>query len=104
MKNSPSRGQDVYQKLQAWLKDTKENEIRSVMELIEQAKSLLVAAEQIPEQQVKQFVANLKYDLADFYQQYQADVKHSVYLDILNESLWANLAQITDNHKSSGLS
>lgn len=96
MKNSPSRGQDVYQKLQAWLKDTKENEIRSVMELIEQAKSLLVAAEQIPEQQVKQFVANLKYDLADFYQQYQADVKHSVYLDILNESLWANLAQITD--------
>ncbi len=96
MKKEQSGIEDVYQKLQSWLQDTKNNEISSVVEVVEQAKKILIAAEQIPEQQVKQFITNLKYDLSDFYQQYQADVKHSVYLDILNESLWANLAKITD--------
>jgi len=96
MKKQQSRIQEVYQKLQSWLEETKENEIRSVVELIEQAKEIVIAAEQIPEQQVKQFITNLKYDLGDFYQQYQADVKHSLYLELLNESLWASLAQITD--------
>tara|TARA_R110000772_G_scaffold19179_7_gene53758 strand:+ start:223 stop:708 length:486 start_codon:yes stop_codon:yes gene_type:complete len=96
MKQEQSRMQEVYQNLQKWLGDTSDNEVRSIVELIEQAKKILIAAEQIPEQQVKQFITNLKYDLSDFYQQYQADIKHSIYLDILNESLWENLAQITD--------
>ncbi|TWX73111.1 hypothetical protein ESZ39_05705 [Colwellia sp. C1TZA3] len=96
MKKQQSQIQELYQKLQTWLEDTKENEIRSAVELLEQAKKILLAAEQIPEQQVKQFIANLKYDLGDFYQQYQADIKHSIYLDLLNENLWASLAQITD--------
>ncbi len=96
MKKEQSKVQEVYQKLQTWLEETKENEMRSVVELIEQAKAILIAAEQIPEQQVKQFIANLKYDLGDFYQQYQADVKHSIYLELLNESMWESLAQITD--------
>ena len=90
MKKEQSDVQGVYQKLQDWLENTKDNEVRSIIEVVEQAKAILHAAEQIPEQQVKQFIANLKYDLSDFYQQYQADVKHSVYLDVLNESLWAN--------------
>lgn len=96
MKKEQSRVQDVYQNIQEWLEQTSDKEVRSIVELIEQAKTILIAAEQIPEQQVKQFMANLKYDLSDFYQQYQADIKHSVYLEILNESLWENLAQITD--------
>lgn len=96
MKKEQSGVQGVYQKLQEWVENTKDNEVRSVIDVVEQAKSYLYAAEQIPEQQVKQFIANLKYDLSDFYQQYQADVKHSIYLDVLNERLWANLAQITD--------
>jgi hypothetical protein len=96
MKKQQSEVQEVYQKLQAWLEDTKEDEIRSVVELLEQAKTILIAAEKIPEQKVKQFIANLKYDLGDFYLQYQADIKHSIYLDLLNETLWASLAQITD--------
>ena len=96
MKKQQSRIQEVYQKLQTWLEDTKNNELRSIVELVEQAKAILIAAEQIPEQQVKQFIDNLKYDLDDFYQQYQADIKHSVYLELLNENLWENLAKITD--------
>ena len=96
MKKKQSQIQELYQKLQIWLEDTKDNEIRSAVELLEQAKTILIAAEQIPEQQVKQFIANLKYDLGDFYQQYQADIKHSIYLELLNENLWSSLAQITD--------
>ena len=96
MKKKQSQIQELYQKLQTWLEDTKDNEIRSAVELLEQAKTILMAAEQIPEQQVKQFIANLKYDLGDFYQQYQADIKHSIYLELLNENLWSSLAQITD--------
>tara|TARA_R110000744_G_scaffold33782_9_gene79224 strand:+ start:199 stop:684 length:486 start_codon:yes stop_codon:yes gene_type:complete len=96
MKKEQSSVKEVYQKLQTWLEDTKDNEVRSIAGFLEQAKAIVIAAEQIPEQKVKQFIANLKYDLSDFYQQYQADIKHSVYLDILNESLWENLAKITD--------
>ncbi|SEK44386.1 Zinc-ribbon containing domain-containing protein [Colwellia chukchiensis] len=96
MNKSTSRIQQVYQQLHDWLEDTQAHEIRSVVELIEQAKAYAVAAEQIPAQKLQQFMANLKYDLSDFYQQYQADIKHSLYLEVLNESLWASLSQITD--------
>jgi hypothetical protein len=96
MGQKQSHIQSVYQKLQLWLEDTNDHEIRSIIELITQAKSILIAAEQIPEQQVKQFVDNLKYDLSEFYKQSQSEIKHSLYLDLLNENVWANLAKITD--------
>jgi hypothetical protein len=96
MGQKKSHIQSVYQKLQLWLEDTNEHEIRSIIELITQAKSILIAAEQIPEQQVKQFIDNLKYDLNEFYQQSQSEIKHSLYLDLLNENVWASLAKITD--------
>lgn len=96
MKEQQSRFQAVYQKLQVWLEDTNQHEMRSVIELITQAKNMLIAAEQIPEQQVKQFIDNLKYDLNEFYQQYQSDIKHSIYLELLHENVWASLAKITD--------
>lgn len=96
MKKQQSRFQDVYQKIQTWLDDTNQHEMRSIVELITQVKSVLIAAEQIPEQQVKQFIENLKYDLSEFYQQSQSEIKHSVYLELLNENAWATLAKITD--------
>ena len=61
MKKEQSGVQGVYQKLQDWLENTKDNEVRSVIDVVEQAKSYLYAAEQIPEQQVKQFIACLLY-------------------------------------------
>ena len=87
MKEQQSRFQAVYQKLQVWLEDTNQHEMRSVVELITQAKNMLIAAEQIPEQQVKQFIDNLKYDLNEFYQQYQSEIKHSLYLELLHENV-----------------
>ncbi|WP_085298015.1 zinc ribbon-containing protein [Cognaticolwellia mytili] len=96
MGQKQSHIQLVYQKLQIWLEDTSQHEIVSIIELIAQAKSILIAAEQIPEQQVKQFMDNVKYDLNEFYLQSQSDIKHSIYLDLLNESVWTSLAKITD--------
>ena len=96
MKEQQSRIQAVYQKIQTWLDETNQHEMRSIVELITQVKSILIAAEQIPEQQVKQFIENLKYDLNEFYQQSQSEIKHSIYLELLNENVWATLAQITD--------
>ena len=57
MKKEQSRIEEVYKKLQTWLEETKESEVRSIAELLEQAKTILIAAEQIPEQKVKQFIA-----------------------------------------------
>lgn len=96
MKKDKSGFQDVYKQLISWIEEAKNHKLSSTTEVIEQAKKILLAAEQIPEQQLKQFVENLRYDLKDFYHQYQADVKHSIYLELLNERLWANLAQVTD--------
>jgi hypothetical protein len=96
MDNKTSPFQQVYQSLTHWLDDIKNHEVVSLIDFVEQTKAVLFAAEQIPEQQVKQFMNNLRFDLDDFYQQYQSDVKHSLYLNLLNESVWTNLSQITD--------
>lgn len=96
MKEQQTRFQAVFDKLQSWLDDAKTHEMRSIVDMVNQAKAVLIAAEKIPEQQVKQFIDNLKYDLSEFYQQSQAEIKHSIYLELLNENVWATLSNITD--------
>ena len=60
---------DFYQNLAEWLTDVKKNEVTQAVELIEHAKVLVKAAEEIPEEKIKQFIENFKYDLNEFYQQ-----------------------------------
>lgn len=87
---------EVYQKLNDWLDEMKEIQKPRVNELIKQAKLYAKAAEGMSEEKLNQFADNLKHDLYDFYQQNQAEIKHSTYLGLLNETLWRNLAQLTD--------
>jgi hypothetical protein len=87
---------DFYQDLAQWLTDVKKHEVTQVIELIEHAKTLMKAAEEIPEDKLKQFIENLKYDLHEFYQQNQEQAKHSIYLGLMKESFWAVMANITD--------
>ena len=87
---------EVYQNLSDWLDEVKEIQKPRVDELIKQAKLYAKAAEGMTEDKLNQFTANLKYDLHDFYTQNQTEIKHSIYLNLLNESLWSNLAQLTD--------
>lgn len=85
-----------YQNIEQWIKGVKEHEITNLVTFVEQGKQYLLAAEQLPEEKVNQFVDNFRLDLQEFYLQYQEQAKHSVYLGLLEESWWQYLADLTD--------
>jgi len=87
---------EVYQNLSDWLDEMKEIQKPRINELVNQAKAYAKTAEGMTEEKLNQFVDNLMYDLHDFYQLNQAEIKHSIYLDLLNERMWASLAHLTD--------
>ena len=87
---------DIYQKLNGWLSEIKEEQKPHINEFIKQAKLYANAAETMSEEKLHQFTENLKYDLHDFYQLNREQAKHSVYLGLLNEALWDQLAKLTD--------
>ena len=87
---------DIYQKLDTWLNEVKEEQTPRINELIQQAKLYAGAAETMSAEKLHQFSENLKYDLHEFYQLNKAQAKHSIYLGLLNEALWDNLAKLTD--------
>lgn len=87
---------EIYQDLNNWLDEMKELQKPKITELVKHAKAYAKAAENMSEEKINQFADNLKHDLHDFYQQNQAEAKHSIYLGLLNETLWSNLAQLTD--------
>jgi len=85
-----------YDQLTEWFDDIKQHEITEIVDVVEKAKAIVIAAESLPEEKVKQFVENFKYDLKEFYQQYKSQVKHSLYLGLLNERFWLTLVSVTD--------
>ncbi|MBU2871086.1 zinc ribbon-containing protein [Colwellia sp. E2M01] len=87
---------DVYKKLNNWLVEMKIQQKPNIDEFIKQAKLYAGAIESMSEEKLQQFTANLKYDLHDFYQLNKNQAEHSVYLGLLNEALWENLAKLTD--------
>jgi len=96
MTNKLSNNNLLYDQLVAWIDDIKKHELTDIVALVEKAKATVIAAESLPEDKVKQFINNFRCDLREFYQQYQADVKHSLYLGLLNERFWSTLANVTD--------
>ncbi|TMM46913.1 zinc ribbon-containing protein [Colwellia ponticola] len=87
---------DIYRKLNDWLTEVKVEQKPHIDEFIKQAKLYAEAAETMSEEKLQQFTDNLKYDLHDFYQLNRKQVEDSVYLGLLNETLWDNLAKLTD--------
>lgn len=96
MKNTNKASGYVYEKLTQWFDDFKEHEVTDLVALVEKSEALVVAAESISEEKCKQFIENFTYDLQDFYAQYKAEVKHSLYLSLMQEKFWRTLADITD--------
>jgi len=86
----------LYDQLVNWFDDIKQHELTDIISIVEKAKAIVVAAESLPEDKIKQFVENFKYDLREFHLQYQSHVKHSLYLGLLNERFWSTLVSITD--------
>jgi len=96
MSESKSGITNLYQRMSLWLDDIKQHELTDIVEFVEQFKLYAKAAESIPEEKIKQFVDNFEQDLKEFYQQNQAEIKHSSYLGLLNETFWSTLAMMTD--------
>jgi len=86
----------IYQDLSNWLDEITALQKPKITELVKQAKLYAKAAEDMSQEKVNQFTDNLKHDLHDFYQQNQSQAQHSIYLGLLNETFWSNLAQLTD--------
>jgi len=86
----------LYQNISKWIEDTQAHEITKMVDLVEQAKAYLIAAESIPEREVKQFINSFIFDLNEFYRQNQRQAKNSLYLGLMNESFWQILATMTD--------
>ncbi|WP_448210908.1 zinc ribbon-containing protein [Colwellia sp. MEBiC06753] len=87
---------EVYSKLNTWLNDVKDHEITELVDIVEQAKLLVKAAENLSEERMRQFIDNFRYDLADFIDQWQQESEHSVYLGLLNETWWDTVAKAAD--------
>jgi len=96
MTNKNNELDNIYQTLTRWLEDIKTHEITSMIDFIDHAKKYLTAAEALPEEKVGQFIDNLKYDLTEFYKQSKSQAQHSIYLGLLEENFWSELAKITD--------
>jgi hypothetical protein len=87
---------EIYHRLNDWLVTLKAQQKPAINHLIMQARQLAKAAEAMSEEKIQQFIENLKYDLHDFYQLNKKQANSSVYLGLLNEALWDNLAKLTD--------
>ncbi|NMP31028.1 zinc ribbon-containing protein [Thalassotalea sp. M1531] len=87
---------DVYKSLNNWLEDVKSHEVNQLVEIVEEAKALVGAAESLSQERVTQFISNFKYDLKEFVQQWQDDSQHSIYLGLLNETWWDTIAKTAD--------
>jgi hypothetical protein len=87
---------EVYHQLNNWLNEVKHEQKPRITELLRQTKQYAIAAENMSEEKIQQFVENMKYDLRDFYILNKTQAEHSVYLGLLNETLWDTLAKLTD--------
>jgi hypothetical protein len=87
---------ELYQNISQWIEDTREHEITHIVDVVEQAKAYLIAAETIPEREVIQFIDGFIYDLNEFYLHNQRQAQNSVYLGLMNEHFWQLLASMTD--------
>jgi ribosomal protein S27E len=96
MKTKNSVFQDLYQSLVTWAEDVNQHEITDFVEKVAKSKLYLQAAEKLPEDRVKQFVDNLRFDIKEVIQQNEAQVQDSLYLGLLNETFWNNMSAITD--------
>jgi hypothetical protein len=96
MESKNSIFQDLCQALITWAEDVNQHEINDIVDKVEQSKLYLQAAERLPEDKVKQFIDNLRFDIKEIIAQNKAQAKHSLYLGLLNESFWKNMQTITD--------
>lgn len=96
MANNKDWFEQVNHHFKTWLESVKQSELLDVNEFLRQTKENLLKAEQASEAMVEQLMVNLQHDFSEFYQQTKTEAKHSVYLALIKERCWQELAELTD--------
>jgi hypothetical protein len=88
--------QQMLSKLNSWLNDVEEHEIKQMAEGVELVSDWAQTGLEVNSEDLQSRLTWLKRDLAYFYQGYQEEFKESVYCQQLKEQLWHNLNEMTD--------
>ncbi len=88
--------QNIFDKIYAWLRQAKKDEVQSIMNLVDKADEFITAAEEVSVNEYQLSVDVFKQDLLGFYDNYQAEAEKSWYLKSLQEGMWQHLAKMTD--------
>lgn len=96
MSEKNSNYQNVFDKIYLWLKDAKNDEVKSIVQWVNKADEFINAAEQVSINEYQLSVESFKQDLLGFYQHNKTDAENSLYLNAISEGMWQHLANMTD--------
>ncbi|QDP00846.1 zinc ribbon-containing protein [Thalassotalea sp. PS06] len=88
--------QSFYERMSNWLKEFREEEEKTIENLVEKGEEYLQAAEDLSVNEYQLSLQGFKNDLQQFYQEYKEQANQSVYLKNIREGIWLQLAQMTD--------
>ncbi|TKB43439.1 zinc ribbon-containing protein [Thalassotalea mangrovi] len=96
MSEKNSSYQNFYDKLSKWFSELRDEEQKTVAKLIEKGEEYLEAAEDLSVNEYQLSLQAFKNDLRQFIEENRQQADQSIYLKNLRESLWSQLAQMTD--------
>lgn len=99
MSNQKTGYQSTIDKLYDWLKDAAENDALSMLEVVEQAKRYLHAAEELSSDEIRTLENYLLRDFTTFTQQWQKDADQSIWFSSIKSTIWQLLASLSDQNK-----
>ncbi len=79
-----------------WLSKTGDNEVANLADFFDRSKKWWGAATELTADELAQASTYLKRDLAMFYRQYEKEFDNSEYIQSIKESVWQELAELTD--------
>lgn len=81
---------------QSWLGRGSQDEVKNLSEFFDRSKQWWAAAGELTSEEFSQASTYLKRDLMMFYRHYQQDLDESEFVQSVKESLWRELAEMTD--------
>lgn len=79
-----------------WLGDTRNHEVRNLVSFFDRSSEWWQTAGELTNDEFRQLSVYLKRDLLMFYHHYQQDMKDSEFVQLIKESMWKELAEMTD--------
>jgi hypothetical protein len=79
-----------------WLAGSKNNEVKNLVSFFDRSGQWWNAAKELSADEFKQLNVYVKRDLMMFYRHYQQDMKNSEFVQSIKETMWKELAEMTD--------